>query len=79
MLCKRLTDGSAPAARKGRGMAKSTGVARLERIALLGNYLPRKCGLATFTTDVHDALERLCALVERGEHRLVQSSRLRVT
>ncbi len=35
--------------------------------------------LYTRFTDVHDALERLRALVERGEHRLVQSSRLRVT
>jgi kynureninase len=35
--------------------------------------------LYTRFTDVYDALERLRALVERGEHRLVQSSRLRVT
>lgn len=26
------------------------------RIALIGNFLPRLCGLATFTTHVHDAL-----------------------
>jgi kynureninase len=35
--------------------------------------------LYTRFTDVYDALERLHELVERGEHRLVQSSRLRVT
>jgi kynureninase len=35
--------------------------------------------LYTRFTDVYDALERLRGLVERGEHRLVQSSRLRVT
>lgn len=28
------------------------------RIALLGNFLPRLCGLATYTTHVHDALRR---------------------
>ena len=30
--------------------------ANVGRIALIGNYLPRQCGLATFTTDVHHAL-----------------------
>lgn len=29
---------------------------RLRHVALLGNFLPRKCGIATFTTDVHAAL-----------------------
>ena len=28
----------------------------LDRIALIGNFLPRKCGLATFTTDTFNAL-----------------------
>lgn len=32
------------------------GVSRIEHIALLGNYLPRQCGLATYTTDTYDAL-----------------------
>jgi len=35
--------------------------------------------LYTRFTDVHDALERLRSLVERGEHKLVHTSRLRVT
>ena len=26
------------------------------RVAIIGNYLPRKCGIATFTTDLCDAL-----------------------
>jgi len=26
------------------------------RIAVVGNYLPRRCGIATFTTDLCDAL-----------------------
>ena len=26
------------------------------RIGVIGNYLPRKCGIATFTTDVCEAL-----------------------
>ncbi len=29
---------------------------RLRRVALLGNYLPRRCGIATFTTDLSNAL-----------------------
>ncbi len=28
---------------------------KIERLALIGNFLPRKCGLATFTTDVFTA------------------------
>lgn len=28
----------------------------VRRIALIGNYLPRRCGIATFTTDMHVAL-----------------------
>ena len=28
----------------------------IARIALIGNFLPRRCGIATFTTHVHDAL-----------------------
>src|ERR1700678_3915991 len=35
------------------------------RIAMVGNYLPRECGIATFTTDLCDALA-----VEYGEGRL---------
>ena len=26
------------------------------RVALLGNHLPRQCGIATFTTDLSDAI-----------------------
>ena len=29
----------------------------INRIALLGNFLPRRCGIATFTTDIYRALE----------------------
>jgi glycosyltransferase involved in cell wall biosynthesis len=29
---------------------------RIRRIALLGNHLPRQCGIATFTTDLSDAI-----------------------
>jgi glycosyltransferase involved in cell wall biosynthesis len=28
---------------------------KVAHIALIGNYLPRRCGLATFTTDIHNA------------------------
>ena len=27
----------------------------LKRVAFIGNYLPRQCGIATFTTDLSDA------------------------
>jgi glycosyltransferase involved in cell wall biosynthesis len=29
---------------------------KLRRVALLGNHLPRQCGIATFTTDLSDAI-----------------------
>ena len=28
----------------------------VRRIAMLGNHLPRQCGIATFTTDLSDAI-----------------------
>lgn len=31
--------------------------AQIEHLALIGNFLPRKCGLATFTTDTFNALK----------------------
>ena len=34
----------------------TTRVAIDRRIALVGTYLPRKCGIATFTADIHDKL-----------------------
>ena len=30
---------------------------RIEHLALIGNFLPRKCGIATYTTDTYDALQ----------------------
>lgn len=33
-------------------------VSRTDRIALIGNFLPRQCGIATFTTDTYDALQQ---------------------
>ncbi len=30
---------------------------RISHIALIGNYLPRRCGIATFTTDIHRAFQ----------------------
>ena len=37
-------------------MNQAVAVERIDRIALIGNFLPRKCGLATFTTDTFNAL-----------------------
>lgn len=36
---------------------RTKGSTALSHIALLGNFLPRRCGLATFTTDTHQALQ----------------------
>jgi len=33
-------------------------VSRLGRLAFIGNSLPRRCGIATFTTDLQQAIER---------------------
>ena len=37
-------------------MAGATDVTGIRKIALIGNFLPRQCGLATFTTDVYEAI-----------------------
>lgn len=37
-------------------MARSPIHPRIRHLALLGNFLPRKCGIATFTTDTYSAL-----------------------
>jgi len=39
-------------------MASGTDLpARIDHVALIGNFLPRKCGIATYTTDIHAALK----------------------
>jgi hypothetical protein len=30
----------------------------IKRIAFIGNYLPRQCGIATFTTDLCEAMAK---------------------
>ncbi len=37
---------------------------QLSRLAFIGNSLPRRCGIATFTTDLHQAISTSCADVE---------------
>lgn len=34
-------------------------MAPLQRIALIGNSLPRRCGIATFTTDLQQSINAL--------------------
>lgn len=34
---------------------KTSNIPELHRIALVGSYVPRQCGIATFTKDLHDA------------------------
>jgi glycosyltransferase involved in cell wall biosynthesis len=41
-----------------RNSAKDMHAAREMRVALLGNFAPRKCGIATFTTDVFEQLAK---------------------
>jgi glycosyltransferase involved in cell wall biosynthesis len=49
-------------------------VSRLGRLAFIGNSLPRRCGIATFTTDLQQAIERtspkmqscIVAMTDRG-------------
>lgn len=36
----------------------------LSRLAFVGNSLPRRCGIATFTTDLQQAIARLPAALE---------------
>ncbi len=36
-------------------MEHSPTVSTIDRIAFIGNYLPRQCGIATFTTDLREA------------------------
>lgn len=38
------------------GMNRSTIKSTLNRLAFIGNYLPRQCGIATFTTDLCEAV-----------------------
>ncbi|KQU48176.1 glycosyl transferase family 1 [Sphingomonas sp. Leaf339] len=37
-------------------MAEATNATAINHLALIGNFLPRQCGLATFTTDVYTAV-----------------------
>src|SRR5580658_9717412 len=41
---------------RGAVSAESCGVTPLKRLALIGNSLPRRCGIATFTTDLQGAI-----------------------
>ena len=36
-------------------MSQSSTISSLSRVAFIGNYLPRQCGIATFTTDLCEA------------------------
>ena len=36
----------------------------LRRIAIIGNSLPRRCGIATFTTDLQQAISTSCPNLE---------------
>jgi glycosyltransferase involved in cell wall biosynthesis len=38
--------------------ARAKPISRVKHIALIGNHLPRRCGIATYTTDIQIALKR---------------------
>jgi glycosyltransferase involved in cell wall biosynthesis len=57
---------------------------RIRRVALLGNHLPRQCGIATFTTDLSDAiaavgpdLDCFVLAMNDGRHQHAYPSRVR--
>jgi hypothetical protein len=41
----------------------------ISRIAFIGNYLPRQCGIGTFTTDLCEAIATEYSETEEGEFR----------
>src|SRR6185503_20276036 len=47
-------------------MQEAQSAGGLRQIALLGNYLPRQCGIATFTTDLAAAISAEFAGIECG-------------
>jgi len=56
----------------------------ITRIAFLGNHLPRQCGIATFTTDLNDAigtafprLDRIVVAMNDGGHRYAYPPQVR--
>jgi glycosyltransferase involved in cell wall biosynthesis len=57
---------SKKSAKRGRvdPVASFTATSNLKRIAILGNHLPRQCGIATFTTDLSKAISSEFSSVE---------------
>ncbi|MEM9420372.1 MAG: hypothetical protein AAGA25_15185, partial [Planctomycetota bacterium] len=50
-----------------------SGWGKLKNISLIGNYLPRRCGIATFTSDLADALA--AAAPDVGVHTVAMNDR----
>ncbi len=46
--------------RDNRELQNSSASPSISRIAFVGNYLPRRCGIATFTTDLCEAVSTYC-------------------
>jgi len=38
----------------------------IDSVAVIGNYLPRQCGIATFTTDLVEAYQRKPPIFSAG-------------
>jgi glycosyltransferase involved in cell wall biosynthesis len=50
-----------PAVERARAAGATT---EIRKIAIVGNHLPRQCGIATFTTDLSDAISAECPALE---------------
>ena len=46
-------------------MAAEVSMKPIQRLAFIGNSLPRRCGIATFTTDLHRAINGLTPAPQR--------------
>lgn len=52
------------------GTTLDAGAVRPLRVALIGNYAPRKCGIATFTTDISEKLREYYPQIQLDVHAL---------
>ena len=48
------------------GLMEATSMIPLQRVAFIGNHLPRRCGIATFTHDLHRAVATARPDLETG-------------
>jgi glycosyltransferase involved in cell wall biosynthesis len=59
-----LTRSGAATEGRFRTVLRSAAMIQFKRVAFIGNSLPRRCGIATFTTDLHNAVQSSGAQIE---------------